>query len=580
MEWGGILLGNIVFGISAIATLYSPYSFLILIPARVRREKWYVAVSEVVYIATTLFMLVPRGCNAAYYQYTYRLLSAEIFSYLGISGQMGSLAPHFAVDYWYAWAVPLAIFIVFIVVNHFIRKPDAASVSNAGVADAIGFVIGVGVLWIAMRGGVGTALQPTDTARFCQPKYSPLVSDDAYNIVRTIGRPDLEEVQYMDGAEAAAIFPARHRVEGHDSLNRRNVVIIALESVGQEFMGCYNHQANADTRTPFLDSLARHSTLYDGRSNGKKSIEGITAINSSVPNLMNRPLTNSQYKDISLPGIATLLKRYGYYCAFFHGTYNGVMNFDSTCLHNGFDEYLGRNEYDAEGLGSSEDYDGAWGILDEPFLQYTVRRVSTYKEPFFAEVFTVSSHHPYPMPEKYKARFVEGKHPILKCVEYTDYALQQFFAAASRQPWFENTIFIITGDHSGHSLSHEYSGYDGLYRIPMMVYDPQHPVSHRSSRIVQQIDIMPSLADYLGLHGESFTTFGTSVLSNPNEGWQVYFGNDYYCMVSNHPGSPEQHDITVLMGNHSFGSPERVRFLQALVQQYNTIVINNKVVIE
>ena len=581
-EWLGILLGNVVFGMATVATFLLPYFLMMLLPFGFRQKKGYRIVAEVLYVLAILLMLIPRGANAAYYQYTYRLLSDEIFSYLGISGQMGSLAPHFATDYWYAWGAPLVVFLLFLFLNSRIRLATDKRPSGQHL---LGTVAGGLLLWFLVRGGFGKFITPNSAADYCQPKYTALVSNDAYNILRTLFTPELKEVHYMSAEEAeqqcpVVFTPLPTPPWEEPNTPSRNVVLIVVESLGQEFMGCYNTQPNADTRTPFLDSLAQYSTLYDGRANGKKSIEGILAINTSIPNLMAQPFTNSKYGSDDFIGLPTILKRHGYHTAFYHGTYNGVMNFDRLCAKIGFDEYLGKNEYEAEGLGKPEDYDGAWGILDEPFLQYTVRHINGYADqPFFAEVFTVSSHHPYPIPDEHKHRFTEGRHPILKCVEYTDHSLRRFFEEAKKQPWYDNTLFIITGDHSGHGLSSEYNDYDGWYRIPMMVYDPQQPEGRRAPLIVQQIDIFPSVVDRLHFD-DQFVTFGNSIHQLSKVGSQVYFGNGYYCLVYNDLVAPTQHHIAVIQGEREEGDPKALKYLKALIQQYNNRIINNELIIK
>ena len=175
-----------------------------------------------------------------------------------------------------------------------------------------------------------------------------------------------------------------------------NIVIIVLESFSQEYMGCYN-QGIMPSFTPFLDSLAQHCVVYQGRANGKKSIEGIPAIFASVPTLMTFPLTLSDYANDSLYALPAILRDNGYHTAFFHGSYNGVMGFDKLCSRMGFEEYYGKNEYMADRLSKESDYDGCWGIYDEHYLQYLSRRLGAFKEPFMAGVFTLSSHHPYTM---------------------------------------------------------------------------------------------------------------------------------------------------------------------------------------
>lgn len=581
-EWYGLLLGNLVFSSATVATFLLPYFLMMLLPFGFRQKKGYRITAEVLYILTVLLIIIPRGANAAYYQYTYRLLSDEIFSYLGISGQMGSLAPHFAVDYWYAWVAPLVVFLLFLFLNSRIRPLNNKHLT-LNAKHLILTTLSALVLWFLVRGGFGKFIQPEDAADYCQPKNTALVNNDAYNIFRTLFTPELREVHYMSDEEANQLCPVVFTPlpiapwEDTEQTTSRNVVLIVVESLGQEFMGCYNTQPDADTRTPFLDSLAQYCTLYDGRANGKKSIEGILAINTSIPNLMAQPFVSSPYGNDDFTGLPAIFKRHGYHTAFYHGTYNGVMNFDQLCAKIGFDEYLGKNEYEAEGLGRPEDYDGAWGILDEPFLQYTVRHINDIQGPFFAEIFTVSSHHPYPIPDEHKERFLEGRHPILKCVEYTDHALRRFFDEARKQPWFDSTLFIITADHSGHGLSPEYNDYDGWYRIPMMVFDPQHPEGSRNALIVQQIDLFPSLID-LFRFDEQFITFGNTIGRLIHVGNQVYFGNGYYCLVSNDINDTTQHRIAVIQGHYEEGTEIELRYLKALIQQYNNRVINNKLI--
>ena len=590
-EWAGLILGNIRFGLATVATFLLPYLLLLLSPLPARNRRCYRTLADVLYILAVLVIIIPRGCNSAYYQYTYRLLSDEIFSYLGISGPMGSLLPHFAVDYWFAWACPLTITILFLLVN---RRIHPYEVPNKPCADWR-LLLSALILLLLLRGGIGRPLQPSDAARYVQPKNTALVSNDSYNILLTLFSPDLEEKNYMPSDQAQTLSPTTHLpLTPHSSplTPRPNIVLIIVESLGQEFMGCYNPRPDADTRTPFLDSLAAHSLLFDGRANGKKSIEGIMAITAAIPNLMSRPFANSSFaRRDDYSGLPAVLRRNGYHTAFYHGSFNGVMGFDATCRRLGFDHYLGMDQYNAW-APANNDYDGVWGIFDEPFLQFVCSHISHHypHSPFFAEVFTVTSHHPFPLPPLYKDSFPEGRHPILKCVEYTDHALRSFFQAASRQPWYSNTLFIITADHSGHGLSPQYNDYDGWYRIPLIFFSPNPSLlqplrpaprlrgrtpSTLSSchRIVQQTDLYPTIVDLLRLP-DTISAFGTSLLRSPL-GRYVYYANGYHCLVTNNPVNPARHDITLIMGDYQSGTPQNLRLLRAIIQQYNHNILTN-----
>ena len=91
------------------------------------------------------------------------------------------------------------------------------------------------------------------------------------------------------------------------------------------------------------------------------------------------------------------------------------------------------------------------------------------KEPFMTSVFTASSHHPYNVPAEYQGRFPEGKLPMHKCIGYTDYALRRFFESASKQPWFANTLFVLTADHTNQSCRNVYETDLGVFSVPIVL---------------------------------------------------------------------------------------------------------------
>ena len=605
-EWMGVLWGNLIFGMGTIGCMLMPYFAANLLPFKFRWNKHYHRIVEIVcYYVPVLFILVSNVCDAAYYQYTYRRLSGEIFRYLGISGNMGALWPHFVVDYWQATVVCILLVIALFWIGGKIHLSARDRYRKHFVNDMVGLVVGAAVVVFLFRGGFGKNIEWRDTSNYCQAKNSALVTNSGYNIVCTLNGGTLTEVNYMDDTQARKLFdPVLHTESDYagriveawsgwdagcgtyltaDSTHSQcysNIVIIVLESFSQEYMGCYN-QGIMPSFTPFLDSLAQHCVVYQGRANGKKSIEGIPAIFSGIPTLMTFPLTMSDYADDSLYALPAILRDNGFHTAFFHGSYNGVMSFDRLCDHLGFNEYYGQNEYMADRLSKESDYDGCWGIYDEHYLQYFARRLGTFPEPFMAGVFTLSSHHPYKMQPEHKDDFASGPHPLCRVVSYTDNALRKFFDAARKTDWYEHTTFIITADHSGQGLHREYNDYNGWYRIPMLVYRPLYEEvlvptlgnaysCHRvSPRLMQQTDIMPTLLDYLGIQTPA-VCFGSSAFRNPDKGWQIAYGNGYYQL--------ETQDGVAVLGEQreevlGFGN---IQMLKSIVQQYNHRMINNQ----
>ena len=592
-EWMGIVWGFLRFAMATLTLVLAPFIIINLIPTNLRWKNWYRALSGLLYIVPSLVVIVVNHIDVAYFQFTYRRMSSEMFAYMGVGGDMGNLIPKFLVDYWPVSVSGVAIIALFLACSNRTKFPTLNEYSINRRNDYIGLGIGLLFTLFFVRGGVQRHfIELNDSARYCQLKNAPMILNSPYNIVRTLGVDDLKYVDYMSDDEATALFNPLFKPLASDSsvstikygdfragagqvsylgndstihYRGKNIVIIILESFSQEYMGCYNDSV-MESFTPFLDSLASQSLLFQGRSNGKKSIESIPSVMASMPTLMDRPVLMSDFKNNDIVGLPTILKRHGYNTAFFHGAYNGSMGFDAFCKKIGFDAYYGRNEFNNEAF-----YDGTWGIFDEHFLQFMAKQLTRTPEPFFAGVFTISSHHPYTIPDEYKGSFKKGIHPILECVNYSDMALRKFFSTASQMPWYNNTLFIIMADHPAQALSPQFNDYGPWYRIPMIIFDPQHPVGVRSDRILQQSDVMPTLIDYLG-YNDPCVCFGTSAFQQA-EGWQIAYGCGYHQLVTNDGVALLEETRSRTYEQEDNG---KLQFLKAVLQQYCQRMIDNK----
>lgn len=617
-----VLWGNIRFGLASTTLFLAPYLLMMMMPFKIRWKKGYRIVAEVLFWIGALLLIIVNLVDVAYYQFTYRRMNAMMFRYMGVGGDMGDLIPRFIVDYWYVTLAAITVVTGMVLLSLHMRMRNASlfdipqesrlsSVNKLRRSNGVwSSLTGILLLVLLLRGGIGHQwLQPGEVVRYAQPKNSALVMNSAYNIARTIGHLDAKEQEFISPALAKEIYDPEYtnviysipleatalaansmmqrailQLERQDTADLltladsltsiiaqpHNVVFLILESFSQEYMGCYNNGV-LPSYTPFLDKLSTRSTCYQGRSNGKESIESIPAILASLPSWSYSPFILSPYYNDSLRALPAILKDHGYQTAFFHGSYNGSMNFDKFCQKAGIDHYFGKNEYIAAHGNAA--YDGAWGIFDEPFLQYTLEEMNKMRQPFFAATFTISSHHPYGIPKQYEGKFPTGRHPLLQTVAYVDYALQRFFEEASKQPWYSNTLFVIMGDHPGQALTHNYNDYSGWYSIPMIFYTPGDITSATHSRdIVQQIDVMPTVLDMLGIQDHAIC-FGQSALrhNNSNHGWQVVFGNDYYQLERNGR-------IAIYSPYKAQGTREDLEFLKAVLQTYNSRLINNELV--
>jgi uncharacterized sulfatase len=223
------------------------------------------------------------------------------------------------------------------------------------------------------------------------------------------------------------------------------------------------------------------------------------------------------------------LQSIGYRTAFYHGGNNGTMRFNTFSKRCGFDKYIGRNEYPQK----DRDYDGNWGIWDEPFLQFFGQQLNVQKEPFCATIFTVSSHHPYSIPKQYEGKLPAGPLEIEQTVAYTDLALRSFFHSIASMPWYQNTLFIITADHTSISEDPKYASRVGTFSIPILYYYPGKKLrAAYYERVTQQIDILPSVLQFCNYKGP-FTTFGKSVFESiPTNRFALTYLNRTYQLIN------------------------------------------------
>ena len=279
-----------------------------------------------------------------------------------------------------------------------------------------------------------------------------------------------------------------------------------------------------------------------------------------------------------------LLKEKGYETAFFSGQPNGAMGFTAFCRLMGFEKSFEMNEY-----GNKADYDGIWGIWDEEFLQFTVKTMTTLREPFLTTIFTVSSHHPFKVPARYVNMFEEGLHQIHKCIRYTDYSLKRFFKTASEQPWYSNTLFIIVADHTNGAVHAEYKTSPEMFAVPVIFYKPDGSLKNYEHNIAQQMDVMPTVLGYLGYESPYFA-FGFDVnkttkrfaINYTNGTYQLY--TDKYVLLFDGQKTTGLYEIRSDMSNNLEGKLPDVQNelemkVKAFLQEYTTRMVENKLTV-
>lgn len=517
--------GGLLFDTSAIVYTNALWIVLMLLPWRMDKPcKW-------LFMTVNGLALAMNLADSVYFQYTMRRTTSTVFSEFSNEGNLGSIFGTEFLNHWY-------LVLLFAIIMFALWRLYAIPLRHHK-ANLASFLIAIPLCIAGARGGFTAAVRPitlSNANQYAQrPTDAALILNTPFALLRTIDINEFTIPDYFDSeAEMAAIYTPIHNVSNADStsFSKKNVVVLIIESFGREYIGALNRDLDGGRYkgyTPCVDSLIAHSiTFRYSFCNGRKSIDGMPSILSSIP-MFIEPffLTPASMNDYT--GLAGILAEEGYQTAFFHGAQNGSMGFEAFAKKTGFQRYFGRTEYEA--ARGTSDFDGTWAIWDEPFFQYYAEEMSKMKQPFMTALFSASSHHPFAIPDKYKQQFPEEHLPIQKCIRYTDMALGKFFATARKQPWFQNTIFVLTSDHTNQSDHAEYQSDLGGFCSPIIIYDPSHPEGRIEDKVAQQIDILPTVLGMMG-YPKPYFGFGIDVLNTPaDKTWAVNYLNGIYQYV-------------------------------------------------
>lgn len=593
-----MMKGGILFDLSAMLYLNGAYALLYLFPLPFKFTKGYQ------YFLKTLFLVINgvgfalNSIDLIYYRFILKRTTYNVINILENETNMTKLWGQFLFDYWYV-ALLFITSVYALAKAYSYLQPRKIKYSNKWIYPALSLIaltVFTGFSIIGMRGGYRHSTRPINMSNAGKyvntPDEMAIVLNTPFCIIRTWGKKSFTAYNYFSNeAELEQAFSPIITTDTITDKPKKNIVIFILESFNREFLGSFNPQldnGNYKGYTPFLDSLAQHSLIFPNTfANGRKSIDAMPSVLASIPALV-LPYVVSEYSSNQINGLPYLLKKEGYQSAFFHGAPNGSMGFDSFAKVAKFDEYKGMNEFN-----NDAEFDDMWGIWDEPFFQFYANEMSKMQEPFMTSLFSLSSHHPFKVPEQYTDVFPKGTLPIHQCVGYTDNALKKFFETASKMPWYDNTLFVITADHS--TVAH----YDisrtsvNNFQIPLILYSPgDSALQGVNMELAQQIDIMPTVLSYIGFSKEPYIAFGKDLLHEGSDRFAINYTNNSYQMVHDDyvihfdgENLISAFDIAkdpMLVNNikdSDAGYSESLTLMKGIIQQYNNRMIEDRLTI-
>lgn len=595
-----IALGGFRFDLTAILYLNCLFVLLLIIPFKFRFAPLYLKVLRYFFLIVNSLGLAANIADTLYYRYTLRRTTLSVFRQFENEQNGFSLFGQFILDYWYAVLFWIGLVAVMVWLFNRIRISGPQLQNNGAFyfSGLVAMVLIAGLVVAGIRGGFGESTRPITLSNAAQyataPKDVNIVLNTPFALLRTARTPVIGKVNYFSSEEELnkAFSPVHTPPSDTASFTKTNVVVIILESFSKEFFGFYNKELDHGQYkgyTPFLDSLIAHSRAYEySFANGRKSIDAMPSVISSIPSI-EVPYVLSHYSGNKVNSLAELLKEKGYYTAFFHGAPNGSMGFQAFANTCGFEDYFGKDEYN-----NNDDYDGIWGIWDEKFLQYYARKMNEFKEPFYTNFFSVSSHHPYNLPAEYNEKFKGGDLSIYRCIQYTDYSLKKFFMTASKMSWYQNTIFVITADHASAQIKvPEYNTPWGYFSIPIFFFKPGSDWNSFRPEIIQQIDIMPTILGELH-YDKPFFAYGRDIFRDKSRPFAFnYLDNTFQSFTGDYL---LQFDGTRTIGLYNFKTdrllktnlkdvyPDTVSSmeirLKAFIQQYNNRMVDDNLTVE
>ncbi len=514
------------FDLSAAAWLNIPFIAMRMIPFRLAENRKWLAASDIIFAIANSAGLLANLADTGLFRFTGARMRFDSLSGWINEGNLGGILLSYAGECWwlYLLAAAMITLMLWIAFRFKIERPvpELGSRASTFTLRLLIFIIAATASVFAMRGVIkGHPLKISDAIKFTENMAQvPLVQNTPFCIMRTIGKgtDELVPLEFFSEAELASIRTSLHDPAGnpdHSPAKGKNIFVIVIESGGavwSDILNVYPSDRTA-TLTPFIDSIASESLrVRHVFAAGKGTIDGITTIFGGFPSVSPFQYMTSPYVGNNLDSPARLLHESGYTTKFYLGSEPGSCNIDQFLKISGFKDVTSCNDYP-----SRKDHDGAWGIFDHAMGAYAARDLSTLTPPFFAGWLTLNPHMPFNVPDYWNASdYRSDKGTASRAAEYMDRSLRNFFSVAKSQPWYSNTVFIITSDHGTRDFKQ--TPHDSPWIQPHIFFivhtpDGSIPPGEVSDRVMSQHDITPTILSLAG-YDKTFVALGSDIFSD------------------------------------------------------------------
>lgn len=511
-----------------------------------KRSRFFYPVLGVLYIANTVLLYL----NVIYYrEFTDFMTVATMTGYSkvnqGLSGSSLALTNIHDIFYW--------IDIVIIILLMLFRKIkfDPRSINHRMAFSITSIAITLFGVNLALGEMNRPQLLTRTFDRTYIVKYLGLDSFTVYDALKSAHTDNLRATATKSELKTVEKFTKSHYASPNKSMygiaKGKNVVVLHLESF-QQFL--IDKKINGQEVTPFLNSLYHSNSTYAFSNFFHQVGQGKTSdaenmLETSTYGLSQGSLFATLGGDNTFQAAPAILKqRAGYTSAVFHGNVASFWNRNNTYKNMGYQYFFDASYYDTSG-----DKATGYGLKDKLLFNDSVKYLERLQQPFYAKFITVTNHFPYDMDsEDLDSNFETtdtGDTSVdnyFLTAHYLDQSLKEFFEYMKKSGLYNNTMFVIYGDHYGISdtenkklatvlgkNSDDWTSYDDaqLQRVPLMFVVPGTDKGKIYNTYGGEIDVLPTMMHLLGISSKRYIQFGTDLFSSAHDQVVAFRNKDF-----------------------------------------------------
>jgi phosphoglycerol transferase MdoB-like AlkP superfamily enzyme len=342
--------------------------------------------------------------------------------------------------------------------------------------------------------------------------------DNPFNYVEQKQARLLVDSLLVKGTAASNIFRP-------GSSAKPNVIFIVWESFTEKATHLLRDNIPV---TPMFNELKKEGIYFSNiYAAGDRTDKGIVAVLSGYPSQPTTSIVKTPLKASKLPMISRQLASNGYSTSFFYGGELEFANMKAYLLGGNFKKFTSKDDFD------SKDQNSKWGAHDGVVMKTVIEGLKKETTPFFCTWLTLSSHEPFEVPTAPVIKGSDNESLFLNSLHYTDQVVYDFIQQCKAQPWWNNTLVVITADH-GHRMPATGRRIDD-FKMPILflggILDQRNIIN---DQVGSQVDIPATVLGQLRLPATDFT-WSKSLVDSSIRPWAYFCFNNGYGFVL--PGS-------------------------------------------